>query len=365
MNENDLISVIIPVHNGEKFISRTLNRLYRQTYKNLEIIIVLNNCTDQSEHLCRKFQENAKERTRRIEILTDDIRGLTLVRKRGVLESHGKYIILMDIDDYYADDTAIEKMHAAIVEDGVQICQFSHYVQYYGLIRKQVDVVATKTIMDRETLFSGPLMGVVPGRGGYFDTTLWSKIYDGNMLRNAIFECTVPVFYQEDLYINFLAFVNEKTKKVSTRKEAYYVYCRYGGSMTDDPEARYRLLADSSLFKPVEYSKLNDLPVSQDIVFRVHSESIWAYRACINGLLYDRKEEERERIIGLISDCENYEYIRMTKEYFRLHPERIWSPEMHFMISDYTPEEYLQWCKDHLPKLSTKRRIRNVLKRIL
>jgi len=118
MRENDLISVIIPVHNSEKFIYRTISKLQKQSYSNLEIIVVINNCDDHSKEICESFAK----KDNRIKIIEDNVNGLLLVRKRGILESHGKYICLIDADDYYANKFAIENMYNAIIEDGTQIC---------------------------------------------------------------------------------------------------------------------------------------------------------------------------------------------------------------------------------------------------
>ena len=53
----DLITVIIPVYNKEKYIGRTLNSIINQSYSNLEIIIVNDGSTDGSRDLCAKFQK--------------------------------------------------------------------------------------------------------------------------------------------------------------------------------------------------------------------------------------------------------------------------------------------------------------------
>ena len=52
---NPQISVIIPIHNGEKTLERSLKSVIDQTYQDFEIITVLNNCTDNSESICKKF----------------------------------------------------------------------------------------------------------------------------------------------------------------------------------------------------------------------------------------------------------------------------------------------------------------------
>lgn len=61
MNQSDLISVIIPVYNVEKYLRRCLNSVVNQTYKNLEIILVDDGSTDKSSKICDEYKKMIKE----------------------------------------------------------------------------------------------------------------------------------------------------------------------------------------------------------------------------------------------------------------------------------------------------------------
>lgn len=89
---NPQISVIIPIHNGEKTLERSLKSVVNQTYRDFEIITVLNNCTDNSENICKKF--NTK-------ILCCNEQGIVPALNTGLLNSQGKYIARQDADDYW------------------------------------------------------------------------------------------------------------------------------------------------------------------------------------------------------------------------------------------------------------------------
>ena len=54
---NELISVIIPVYNVEKFLPYSLDRVINQTYKNLEIILINDGSTDNSKAICKQYEE--------------------------------------------------------------------------------------------------------------------------------------------------------------------------------------------------------------------------------------------------------------------------------------------------------------------
>lgn len=96
---NELISVIIPVHNGEKYIKECLDSVINQSYKNIEILIV-NDCSDDdSIKIIKKIKD------KRIKIINLDQRsGVSTARNKGIELSKGKYITFLDSDDYWTLD---------------------------------------------------------------------------------------------------------------------------------------------------------------------------------------------------------------------------------------------------------------------
>lgn len=97
--KSDLVSVIIPVYNAKDFIERTITSVLKQTYKELEIIVVDDGSPDDSVDICRnKFNDP------RIRIIQQANRGLAGARNTGIRNSTGKYIALIDADDLWTKD---------------------------------------------------------------------------------------------------------------------------------------------------------------------------------------------------------------------------------------------------------------------
>lgn len=94
-----LVSIIIPVYNIEKYLSRCLKSVINQTYKNLEIIIINDGSTDKSLFIANKFASD-----QRVKIYTQKNRGLSAARNYGISLASGEYISLVDGDDYIAPD---------------------------------------------------------------------------------------------------------------------------------------------------------------------------------------------------------------------------------------------------------------------
>ena len=99
--KNILVSIIIPVYNGEKYIEETLSSIRKQTYKNLEIIVVDNNSKDNTIEKIK----NVQKLDSRIKLLKETLQGPNYARKKGFNESQGEYLFFLDSDDCIEDDT--------------------------------------------------------------------------------------------------------------------------------------------------------------------------------------------------------------------------------------------------------------------
>ena len=106
-----------------KSLKKTVNGILKQSYKNLELILVENASQDNSLLLCK----NLSEKDSRVIVLQCKDRWTSLARKAGILAAKGKYIVFSDQDDAYVSKNSLEKMVRAIEEDNVQICQFGYY----------------------------------------------------------------------------------------------------------------------------------------------------------------------------------------------------------------------------------------------
>ncbi len=91
-----LISVIIPVYNGEKFVERCIKMLEAQTYYNFEVIFVDDGSSDDTKLLLEKYSKTDK----RICFISKNNQGVSAARNDGIEKSKGEYILFVDADDY-------------------------------------------------------------------------------------------------------------------------------------------------------------------------------------------------------------------------------------------------------------------------
>lgn len=128
MQNNILVSVVVPVYNVEKYLSRCVDSILRQTYNNLQIILVDDGSNDKSAVICNEY---AKKDTR-ILVIHKNNGGLSDARNVGIDNAKGDYICFIDSDDFVRE-TYVEDLLNAILkyEADIAMCLFEKGTDYY------------------------------------------------------------------------------------------------------------------------------------------------------------------------------------------------------------------------------------------
>lgn len=100
MEMNKIISIIIPVYNVERYLETCMESILKQTYKNIEIILVDDGSTDFSGKMCDHYAEIDK----RVKVIHKENGGLSDARNKGILQASGEYIMFVDSDDMVSYD---------------------------------------------------------------------------------------------------------------------------------------------------------------------------------------------------------------------------------------------------------------------
>lgn len=114
------VSVIIPVYNAEKYLAECMDSVTGQTLREIEIICIDDGSTDSSLKLLRGYAEKDK----RISVYTQENRGLSAARNRGIEKARGEYIEFLDSDDWLKKD-AVEKLYRTSAERKSEILFFN------------------------------------------------------------------------------------------------------------------------------------------------------------------------------------------------------------------------------------------------
>mgnify|MGYP000571276628 CR=1 FL=1 len=115
------ISAIIPLYNQKEFISQAVESLLKQSYKNVEIIVVNDGSTDNPFSELKKYRED-------ILLINQDNKGLSAARNTGIKHAKGDYIQFLDADDFlHPDKLKLQLDFMMMKESRVSYCEINQF----------------------------------------------------------------------------------------------------------------------------------------------------------------------------------------------------------------------------------------------
>lgn len=117
-----MISIIVPIYNVERYIRQCIDSICRQTYQDLEIILVDDGSTDECGHICEEY----RDKDPRIIVIHKDNGGLVSARKAGIRAASGQYIAYVDGDDWIEPDM-YRCMYQKMTEQNVDVVMCGRY----------------------------------------------------------------------------------------------------------------------------------------------------------------------------------------------------------------------------------------------
>ena len=188
------LSVIVPVYNGEKYIKECLESIINQTYKDLQIIVVNDGSTDNTESIL----VNIRKIDSRILVINKKNGGVSSARNLGLKYTSKEFITFVDSDDTldkdmyellmkYAEEKKFDIIHCGykrINNDGIK------------LVNDTGDIIVQENKEALECIIEGKL----------FVPSLWNKIYKKSLFRNIEFDEDLKI--NEDVLVNYRAFKN-------------------------------------------------------------------------------------------------------------------------------------------------------------
>src|SRR5699024_5688212 len=110
----------------EKYIAECIESIIKQTYKNIEIIIIDDGSEDDSLSICKFYEKNDK----RIKVYSQVNKGVSHARNRGLSLAQGYYLSFVDADDYIAKDFISQLVHTINVQNTDVV--YCNYLQDYN-----------------------------------------------------------------------------------------------------------------------------------------------------------------------------------------------------------------------------------------
>lgn len=168
--KDDLVSIVVPVYKAEKYIEKTLQQVFAQTYENWELILVIDGEVDHSYDIIKDIlaREGKEEKTK--VILREKNEGPAKARNKGVQASNGRYLTYLDADDLWMPEKLqkeidfIRKKQVGFVFTGYEFGD--EEAVGTGKIVRVPETLTYKQALKNTTIFTTTVM---------FDTNIISK----------------------------------------------------------------------------------------------------------------------------------------------------------------------------------------------
>lgn len=211
-----MVSIIVPVYNCEDRIRKCIESIIRQSYRNIEVLLVDDGSTDASGRICDEYAAADK----RVCVYHQKNAGASAARNKGIILAKGEYIQFVDSDDYIAEDMT-ERLVESIKQNGTS-CSICGYVYIRGRQIQQVQ------LQERCSLAPDELERECPGIfGKNILNPPWNKLYIREEI-DSYFDETLSL--GEDLLFN-LAYL-KKIKRISFVGGCPYHYIEKEASLT-------------------------------------------------------------------------------------------------------------------------------------
>lgn len=297
--EKDRVSIIVPVYKTEKYLEECLDSISRQTYPNLEIILIDDGSPDGCGNICDKY--SAKDS--RFIVVHKENEGLGYTRNCGLDIATGDYVTFVDSDDYlepnmishFMNQIAMSKADTCMggfrrVDDNHDIIYTEHYEKVVYTNNQVRDILLKR------------ILGSIPKKHDAYKMSVWNVIYSMEIIkRNHIRFPSEKIFISEDLIFNFDYYM--KSCKVCITDNITYNYRVNTNSLTRaykrDMLEKVCILYREMEKRVIHYYK-ND---GDEALHRLQTQFLINVRSCIQQEYFYNSKSERIDVIYNI--CKN------------------------------------------------------------
>lgn len=213
----DLVSILVPMYNVEKFLPRCLDSLVNQTYPDLEIVLINDGSTDDSLKIARSYASKYPN----IRIYSYPNSGISKTRNRALHHAKGEFVMFVDSDDY-VDRDMISVMMREMKRKNLDLVQCG-FVMEYGPVKFYRPSSGHKQFSNVEALHALT-------KSKYLNNYPWGKLTRKSCFDQISFPENIPGF--EDTYTIFKTFVN--AGRIGTIPDRFYHYVQRRGSLTNN-----------------------------------------------------------------------------------------------------------------------------------
>ncbi len=178
------VSLIIPVYNGEKYLSECLDSVLNQSMSNIEIILVNDGSTDNSLSILKDYKKSNEQ----IKIINKENAGASEARRDGVKHATGKYICFLDNDDFL-HPLFIETMYQTMEETGADLveCPFTTFDSIENIQKDLVSKKDKSYLIDTKEEFINQVFRKTIINGNVA-VVVWNKMYKRVLIKETVLD---------------------------------------------------------------------------------------------------------------------------------------------------------------------------------
>ena len=194
MNDNELVSIIVPIYNVEKYITKCVKSLMEQDYESIEIILVNDGSTDKSLTLINELAKKDE----RIIVINKANGGVSSARNVGVENATGSYLMFVDGDDWVEADY-VSYFYRLIKENHCYIGMNKNVITGLSVISSSKEYIISNNEA-AENIYRGDILVAV-----------WNKIYSKKIIDEYNIRFREDIWYGEGMLFNIecLQYVDE------------------------------------------------------------------------------------------------------------------------------------------------------------
>ena len=275
----NLISVVVTCYNHENYIEQCLRSIFKQTYRNIELIVLDDGSTDNSSEI---IKEVLKESPFVTTFESHENIGVVRTRNKGLILLNGDYFLFVDSDDFL-DETYVEELYECAINRQADIV----YCDLFNFEKNEVYLKAQEfgihSILVSNYISNCSLVKKAILKGTYYDETLsGKKLEDYDFFLNLIINNGAKAVYQPNAKLNYRVFEKDSISKRDSVRYHFEIYLEVLEKYLDKlPHEIYQAVSENLM---ILESRIDDLIK--------HHDDVTDY---VNRLKKERDQLERRK----------------------------------------------------------------------
>ena len=281
--KKDLVSIIVPVYNVEKYVSECVNSLRRQSYNKIEIILVDDGSKDRSGLICDSFMKIDK----RITVIHKKNEGLGYARNAGLNVAKGEYVYFIDSDDIVGENIISELV--AILRKNSCDTVIGGYTRVDNVGKQLYETAYKSFLYESNSSIKNELLprlfGSSPIKRDSVRMSVWNVLFSMSIIKeNKLSFLSERDVVSEDIIWDIDYYKN--AQKVLLTNFTDYFYRKRDKSLTNINDPLF-LKKINKLYQ-LELNKMND-ELNSDIKFRIKREYFVNLVSCFSQAAKNKK----------------------------------------------------------------------------